>query len=257
MGARRRRGGGDDRTQAGGDVVRDVGRQPDLARPGARRLRRPGRRGQAAAASEQRRDGVRVGVAKARQENIDVLGMLPPGLALRKEREDLPRRAAALPSEPAVRALLEDFNDRVRPSGVVRRRAGGRGRAGRCRRAGRRVAGEPAGTGRRPGRGAARTPSPAPAVLVLSAPSSSGLRVAARGHTRRRTSASAPAPASSRATTARGTAEAGAPASRTDPSGLAVGGATTARCTAESEVGPATVSRARGFSGRTIRPSRA
>lgn len=53
-------------------------------------------------------------IAKARQENIDVLGMLPPGLALRKEREDLPRRAAALPSEPAVRALLEDFNDRVR-----------------------------------------------------------------------------------------------------------------------------------------------
>ena len=53
-------------------------------------------------------------IAKARQENIDVLGMLPPGLALRKEREDLPRRTAALPSEPAVRALLEDFNDRVR-----------------------------------------------------------------------------------------------------------------------------------------------
>jgi hypothetical protein len=53
-------------------------------------------------------------IAKARQENIDVLGMLPPGLALRKEREDLPRRAAALPSEAAVRALAEDFDDRVR-----------------------------------------------------------------------------------------------------------------------------------------------
>ena len=53
-------------------------------------------------------------IAKARQENIDVLGMLPPGLALRKEREDLPRRVAALPSEAAVRALLEDFDDRVR-----------------------------------------------------------------------------------------------------------------------------------------------
>jgi hypothetical protein len=51
---------------------------------------------------------------KARQENIDVFGMLPPGLALRKEREDLPRRAAVLPSEAAVRALVEDFNDRVR-----------------------------------------------------------------------------------------------------------------------------------------------
>jgi hypothetical protein len=51
---------------------------------------------------------------KAKKENLDVFGMLPPGLALRKEREDLPRRAAALPSEPAVRALVEDFNDRVR-----------------------------------------------------------------------------------------------------------------------------------------------
>src|SRR5688500_13397579 len=39
--------------------------------------------------------------------------MLPPGLALRKEREDMPHRAAALPSEAAVRALGEDFNARV------------------------------------------------------------------------------------------------------------------------------------------------
>jgi hypothetical protein len=52
-------------------------------------------------------------VAKARQENIDLFGMLPPGLALRKEREDLPRRAAALPSEDAVRALADDYNARV------------------------------------------------------------------------------------------------------------------------------------------------
>jgi Domain of unknown function (DUF1992) len=51
---------------------------------------------------------------KARTENLDVFGMLPPSLALRKEREDLPRRAAALPGEQAVRALVEDFNDRVR-----------------------------------------------------------------------------------------------------------------------------------------------
>jgi hypothetical protein len=50
---------------------------------------------------------------KARQENIDVLGMLPPALALRKEREDLPRRVVALPSEEAVRALVGDFNERV------------------------------------------------------------------------------------------------------------------------------------------------
>jgi hypothetical protein len=52
-------------------------------------------------------------VSWARRENVDVLGMLPPALALRKEREDLPRRAAGLPSEAAVRALVEDFNDRV------------------------------------------------------------------------------------------------------------------------------------------------
>jgi hypothetical protein len=52
-------------------------------------------------------------IDKARQENIDVLGMLPPALALRKEREDLPRRVLALPSEDAVRALVADFNERV------------------------------------------------------------------------------------------------------------------------------------------------
>jgi hypothetical protein len=50
---------------------------------------------------------------KARKENLDVFGMLPPGLALRKEREDLPRRAAGLPTEAAVRALVEDYNARV------------------------------------------------------------------------------------------------------------------------------------------------
>ena len=53
-------------------------------------------------------------VAKARRENLDLSGMLPPGLALRKERDDLPRRAEELPAEGAVRALAEDYNDRVR-----------------------------------------------------------------------------------------------------------------------------------------------
>ena len=52
-------------------------------------------------------------VAKARKENLDLFGMLPPGLALRKEREDLPRRAEALLTEAAVRALAEDYNERV------------------------------------------------------------------------------------------------------------------------------------------------
>ena len=52
-------------------------------------------------------------VAKARKENLDLFGMLPPGLALKKEREDLPRRAEELASEAAVRALGEDYNERV------------------------------------------------------------------------------------------------------------------------------------------------
>ena len=52
-------------------------------------------------------------LAKVRTENLDVFGMLPPGLALKKEREDLPRRADALPSVAAVRALAEDYNTRV------------------------------------------------------------------------------------------------------------------------------------------------
>ena len=52
-------------------------------------------------------------LAKARKENLDVFGMLPPGLALKKEREDLPRRAEELPSAAAVRALGEDYNARV------------------------------------------------------------------------------------------------------------------------------------------------
>ena len=50
---------------------------------------------------------------KARQEDLDVGAMLPPGLALRKEREELPVRVARLPSERAVRAHAEDFNARV------------------------------------------------------------------------------------------------------------------------------------------------
>jgi len=49
----------------------------------------------------------------ARRENGGTDGMLPPGLALRKERERLPEAVAHLPSEAAVRALVEDFNARV------------------------------------------------------------------------------------------------------------------------------------------------
>ena len=52
-------------------------------------------------------------VAKARREGVDTAAMLPPGLALRRERDELPGRAAQLGSEADVRALAEDYNARV------------------------------------------------------------------------------------------------------------------------------------------------
>jgi Domain of unknown function (DUF1992) len=50
----------------------------------------------------------------ARRESADVAGMLPPGLGLRRERDLMPDVVPSLPSEAAVRALAEDYNDRVR-----------------------------------------------------------------------------------------------------------------------------------------------
>ena len=52
-------------------------------------------------------------VAKARREGVETAAMLPPGLALRRERDELPQRAARLASEAEVRALAEDYNARV------------------------------------------------------------------------------------------------------------------------------------------------
>jgi hypothetical protein len=52
-------------------------------------------------------------VAKARREGVDTAAMLPPGLALRRERDELPARAERLTSEEQVRALAEDYNARV------------------------------------------------------------------------------------------------------------------------------------------------
>jgi DnaJ-like protein len=49
----------------------------------------------------------------ARREEGDVAGMLPSGLALRKEREELPALIARQTSEVAVRALVEAHNARV------------------------------------------------------------------------------------------------------------------------------------------------
>ena len=51
---------------------------------------------------------------KARREGFDVSAMLPPALALRREREVLVRGVAQLRSRDAVRSVAEDFNARVR-----------------------------------------------------------------------------------------------------------------------------------------------
>ena len=39
-----------------------------------------------------------------------VAGMLPPGLALRRERDLLPAAVTRLPTEAAARAMAEDYN---------------------------------------------------------------------------------------------------------------------------------------------------
>jgi hypothetical protein len=49
----------------------------------------------------------------AAREEADVAAMLPTGLALRKEREELPALIARQTSEVAVRALVEAHNARV------------------------------------------------------------------------------------------------------------------------------------------------
>jgi hypothetical protein len=52
-------------------------------------------------------------LAKARREGVETAAMLPPGLRLRRERDELPERAARLDSEAAVRALAADYDARV------------------------------------------------------------------------------------------------------------------------------------------------
>lgn len=49
----------------------------------------------------------------ARRQQADPKDLLPPGMALRREREDLALRVPQLPSEAAVRATVADFNARV------------------------------------------------------------------------------------------------------------------------------------------------
>jgi hypothetical protein len=50
----------------------------------------------------------------AQRENLDMLALLPPALALAKELEDLPERLARERSEPRVVAIVEDLNGRIR-----------------------------------------------------------------------------------------------------------------------------------------------
>jgi DnaJ-like protein len=49
----------------------------------------------------------------ARREEADVAALLPTGLALRKEREDLPGLVARQPTEELARAVVEAHNERV------------------------------------------------------------------------------------------------------------------------------------------------
>ena len=49
----------------------------------------------------------------ARRQQADPKDLLPPGMALRREREDLALRVPQLPSEAAVRAAVAEFNARV------------------------------------------------------------------------------------------------------------------------------------------------
>jgi hypothetical protein len=50
----------------------------------------------------------------AEREQLDFTGALPPAVALRKEAATYPGALADLASEESVRAVLEDFNRRVR-----------------------------------------------------------------------------------------------------------------------------------------------
>jgi pyruvate/2-oxoglutarate dehydrogenase complex dihydrolipoamide acyltransferase (E2) component len=48
-----------------------------------------------------------------RRENVDVGDVLPPALALAKEVETLPQRLQRERSEPRVRKLVQDLNERI------------------------------------------------------------------------------------------------------------------------------------------------
>lgn len=50
----------------------------------------------------------------AEREQLDFTGALPPAIALRKEAATFPESLLDLKTEASVRAVLEDFNDRVK-----------------------------------------------------------------------------------------------------------------------------------------------
>ena len=50
----------------------------------------------------------------AEREQLDFTGALPPAVALRKEAQTFPESLVELRTEESVRAVLEDFNRRVR-----------------------------------------------------------------------------------------------------------------------------------------------
>lgn len=50
----------------------------------------------------------------ADREQLDFTGALPPAIALRKEAANFPDSLLTLRTEESVRAVLEDFNERVR-----------------------------------------------------------------------------------------------------------------------------------------------
>ncbi|NAZ83753.1 DUF1992 domain-containing protein, partial [Kineococcus sp. R8] len=53
-------------------------------------------------------------IAKARSEDLDLTALLPPGLAFRKEREQLREQVGRFATEAALREVVEDFNTRLR-----------------------------------------------------------------------------------------------------------------------------------------------
>jgi hypothetical protein len=55
-------------------------------------------------------------IQRVKTGDMDPTALLPPGLALRRERQDLPAKLARERSEQRVREIVADLNDRIRES---------------------------------------------------------------------------------------------------------------------------------------------